>query len=744
MAPASTSASSFSVSTSIQALLDARPPASDRFTYLTLVGEHLSPETLPTLHDVLQDAPLTQELGWDLVDMLVPLLPASEACLDDVARLGNPREVILKVLEVLEHLTPRRSGGDAYDFDDDDDDDNDDDDDDDSSKAQGKEEVAEAANDNVPSETSEQAFVALLGMLAILHRRLKTKYPSRFLETTLRTILAAYRPTSPAMTTAILGLVRALAARRRPAPPIRRSDSQLSNLAMAAKSASASASASTPVATAAAETEAPHVAESAIGKVGADTAQSDASDAAASSVPDPEAEDQVAPSEGAIQQRLLQSFVACVLEAYVNANEMAWAPRLVEYYYPKRVVPGRTTELADFREDPAKMARDATVSQLVALALDLGLKYSDSLVASVTKGPVRHNPLKGVDVAAGGGPESIALSTGGVLCLLAYWVFASDVFKSDAAVPNLRVFPDHYAMLETFFAGNAAAQIAQTPGTVEALVALGLWLDHHKLYADDDKDSHGGDDFMPYHHMLTLCAVFHPSLAVRNAATTLAGAVLHANPDAEDRLKILQDLLENCMFASLKACAVTWLREEILAATSATTMTTTNTLTETAAVTADTTPITPITPTTPTNFSSSLFGGPDAVEQLQYTIFPDLQELQDKSAAASSDADVDAALLEYWMQNAPFLLQATNFAYFLFCSDRFKNTAVPPGMGPAIEQRYVEPLLQAASRLRSLAEAEGAGGDGHSHEHHTQDGPLQSAMLDLDVMCSRLSSIKFS
>ncbi|CAK7268467.1 YAP1-binding protein 1 [Sporothrix epigloea] len=704
-APTSGSAStSASASDSIQALLEARPPATDRFTYLTLIEEHLSPEVLPTLHDVLQDAQLTQELGWDLVDMLVVLLPDSEVCLDDVARLGNPREVILKVLEVLERLARRRTGGGI--------------DGDDSEDEEAEDETEpDLDRDPVPDETA-RVFVALLGMLAILHRRLKTKYPSRFLETTLRTILAAYRPTSPAMTTAVLGLVRSLAVRRRPAPPIRRSDSQLSGLAMAGPGPAAA--------------EAP-VAASAIGKVGADTAQSDASDAAASSVPDPEAEDQVAPSEGAIQQRLLQSFVTCILEAYVNANDMAWAPRLVEFYYPRRTIPGQVTELADFRESPAKIARDATVSQLVALALDLGLKYSHNLVASVTKGPVRRKPLNSVDFTENGGLESIALSTGGVLCLLAYWVFASDVFKSDAAVPDLRVFPDYYAMLVTLFDGNAAAQIAQTPGTVEALVAIGLWLDHHKLYSDEEDGSdasYGGDDFMPFHHLLTLCAVFHPLLPVRNAATMLAGAVLHANPEPEDRLRILQDLLENCMFASLKACAVSWLREEIVAATATTKAVTAPAEAKEAAA-------------VQSSPASSLFGGPDAVEQLQYAIFPDLQALQAKSSSSDvAEPMPDTALLEYWMQNAPFLLQAANFAYFLFCSDQLKETVVPPGMGPAIEQRYIEPLLHAASRLRSLVSQETNDQD-HSHSHeHDKDSTLRLALLDLDVLSSRLSEIR--
>lgn len=308
--------------------------------------------------------------------------------------------------------------------------------------------------------------------------------------------------------------------------------------------------------------------------------------------------------------------------------------------------------------------------------------------------------------------------------MLAFWVFASDVFKSDARVPNLRVFPDHYAMLRTFFDDNAAAQIAHMPGTVDALVAIGLWLDHHGLYTGERGTTTATpDNFMPYHHLLTLCAVFHPSLPVRNAATTLAGAVLHANPDAEDRLKILQDLLENCMFASLKACAVTWLREEILAATAATA--------------ANTGP-------------PSLFGTADAVEQLQYAIFPDLQALRDATLAAQavqagSEEDEETALLDYWLQNAPFLLQSANFAYLLFCSDRLRAAVVPPGMGPAIEQRYVEPLLQAASRLRKLLgeeEAEKDGeGDGHNHGNH---GTPRQSTLDLDVLSNRLESIKLS
>ena len=58
-------------------------------------------DSLPILHQVLQDEKLTTNIGWDLVHLLVPLLPQSSQCLQDIARLGNPREVILKVTESL-------------------------------------------------------------------------------------------------------------------------------------------------------------------------------------------------------------------------------------------------------------------------------------------------------------------------------------------------------------------------------------------------------------------------------------------------------------------------------------------------------------------------------------------------------------------------------------------------------------------------------------------------------------------
>jgi hypothetical protein len=295
-------------SKAIEAILEARPPATDRFTYLTIIEANLCPEVLPTLNEVLQDAELTQEIGWDLVFNLVSL-PGSEACLETVARLGNPREVILKVLETLELL-----GGD-------------------------EEEKEEEEEERKPESTvsSTYRFITLLGMLAILHRRIKTKYPSRFLAQTLQTVLGTYRPNQE-MTASVLNLVHSLSGQRRPPLPSRKSSVNVAN--------------------------------------------PDQDGDASKNAPDPEADrdDREDPDESDLQQRLLLSFATCILEAYANGNEMMWSARLLEFYNPEKIVPGRRTLMAAFREDQELLSRDSIVGKLEVSA---ARQIWDSMLISV-------------------------------------------------------------------------------------------------------------------------------------------------------------------------------------------------------------------------------------------------------------------------------------------------------------------------------------------------------------------------
>ncbi|KAF5615902.1 hypothetical protein F52700_13198 [Fusarium sp. NRRL 52700] len=579
-----------SVDEAIARLKESRPPATDALTYLTIVETNLTPEVLPTLEEILEDAELTRDIGWDLVEMLISV-PGSQGCLETVARLGNPREVIIKVLEVLDSRAESSEAGDA---------------------------------------SASASFITLVGMLGILHRRLQVKAPSRFLHTTLQTVYRAYNPQGAETTAAVIDLARSLSGRKRPPLPTRQSSTKL---------------------------ETPFQ-DSDISK----------------SAPDPEADvGQAAEGEAELVSRLLQSFVTSILEAYINSNRLEWAARHMEYYNPERIVPGKPTMLQAFKQVDELQAKDALVGQLVSVARDLGLaKLPSAEVKKALQSPFAVNPLEVEPDPKN--PEGIKLSTGGFLCLTAYRMFASDIFDADYEQPDAYIFPEHHNLLKRFLGDDPQTQIESNPGTVEALLVIALWLHDQKRIIEpngtDDKDV----TFMSYHHLLTLISVFHPSLRVRNAATVLAGHILHEDPHEEDRLGILEDLLENCMFSSLKACAVTWLREEIIAARKA--------------------------------GSTGRFADPDCLDTLQYTLFEDLESL--------TETDLEA-LWEFWIQFGSFHLQVANFALFLFGGQDFKYL-VPAGMAAAVEHRYASPLLTAAKRLKEAIDKKEIDGQGQEDE----------------------------
>ena len=326
-------------------LLKALPPETDYLTYLTIVEYNLTPQQLPTLHKILQDTTLTSNIGWDLVHLLLPLLPASEYCLRDVARLGNPREVVLKVTELLEALANEITEDDNFE--------NGTDTSDveaekhhelgsSSVDMQSDERAIATATTSGPSSSSDPQpaeisssvgsspalkFQALLSMLSILHPRITTKYPSRFLSTALQALLPAYRMvvTDNGTTDAVLNFIKALSDSRRPKLPPRMS------------------STSVPISE------------------------------RLPSAPDPEASSEPSGSEeAAIQARLLQSALTHVAEIYVQSLQsienvpcFAWATRLQEKRCPEKLIPGRETFSNRFANVESLHQRDATIGQLI-------------------------------------------------------------------------------------------------------------------------------------------------------------------------------------------------------------------------------------------------------------------------------------------------------------------------------------------------------------------------------------------
>lgn len=322
-----------------------------------------------------------------------------------------------------------------------------------------------------------------------------------------------------------------------------------------------------------------------------------------------------------------------------------------------------------------------------SLADDLGLsKLEPAEITSLIEGPLNRDPL--LEELESDHPEDIKLSTGGYLCLVAYWVFSSDIFDAQHNIPDIYIFPHHHEILRQFLGEDVQDQISNNPGTLEAITVIGVWLNDKDRLVNKSASDAPERDYMSYHHLLTLISVFHANLRVRNAATVLAGQILHTAPE-DERLAILEDLLENCMFSSLQAAAVTWLKEEIIAAKK--------------------------------SESPSKFASPDCLETLQYTLYPDLTSLK------SNDID---ALLEFWAEGSPFYLQAANFAMFLFSGDLYRGLA-PVGMAATMEHRYVEPLLAAAKTMMDALEKKEVAVEGHG-----------DSLMQLDILKDRLGRIQ--
>ena len=315
-------------------LIKALPPETDYLSYLTIVEYNINKAQLPILHQILQDATLTANIGWDLVHLLLPFLPHSKLCLQDVARLGNPREVVLKVTELLEKLRIPVE---------DDEDLRSEDLEDDGDAEEVKVANGGAQNGTRRTQTSsiEMQFCALIDMLQTLLPRIKTKFPSRFLSTSLQALLPAYAVVAAEeqATETVIVFIKALSGTGRPKLPPRASSTAVPNK----------------------KNEIPQ------------------------SAPDPEGNDgSIGIEEEALQKRLLQAFLTFVLEAYMTALPlfddvpgMAWCSRIQEYRKPASVIPGRRTFTELFDSGQGHLhGRDAIVGQFTVIIIHLSLYTS--------------------------------------------------------------------------------------------------------------------------------------------------------------------------------------------------------------------------------------------------------------------------------------------------------------------------------------------------------------------------------
>lgn len=190
------------------------PPIGDYPLYLDVVKlllierappPELRSKLLSALNDVLQGHGQANLMGWDLVPTLLQV-PGSDSCLITIARLANPREVIIGVLEELSQLDLDGMEDDWT-----------------SNEATVGEEV-------VPAEPSAiDRFCFLLTLLSIIQPRIKTQHPSRFLATTIDTITNAFHPSHRAVL-AVVKFVNSVSGKKRPTLPGRKSSLSITNV----------------------------------------------------------------------------------------------------------------------------------------------------------------------------------------------------------------------------------------------------------------------------------------------------------------------------------------------------------------------------------------------------------------------------------------------------------------------------------------------------------------------------------
>ncbi|EYE96544.1 uncharacterized protein EURHEDRAFT_453163 [Aspergillus ruber CBS 135680] len=483
-------------------LIAALPPATDYLTYLTILEYQLTPARLPTLHKVLQDETLTTNIGWDLVQVLLPMIPQSSECLQDIARLGNPREVILRVSDALMKLQP-------------------DDDEEDS------EDIGEGSSTHETQKTDEGLprhilkFNCLMAMLSVLHRRIQTKSPSRFIATSLQAALEAYTlmPTNET-TIALLEFFRDIAPSKRPAPPPR----------------------------AASESSILRVSEA--------------------SAPDPEAEVQSpAPSsnnEPILVRKFLQFGLIEVLKSYLLSFSspmdpgMSWAIRLQEKLRPNLRIPGRESQTDVYASTKHLKERDLIMAKITALSRDFGL--DDKQLLSVVSQPSDNHPPPLDFDEPPKNPEDIPLERHGSLLLLAARAAVAELYSSGQVVP-IAVFPDLAQLFSNFVGGfKTPDEVAfgQPQPLLDSLLTLTVFSMENAIGEPSSEAK-----FNNFVLELTACTARQNYSTLRRIPST----IIHSHPSEVTRFKLIRKVLEDDALQAAKDSAIGWLKDEILATT---------------------------------------------------------------------------------------------------------------------------------------------------------------------------------
>lgn len=557
----------------------ALPPNSDYITYLTILEYQLTPERLPVLtnHLAKDDGTLAKEIGWDLVKLILPLLNAAPKdaakCLEVVARRGNPREVVIRVAEALEtlgadddkteseinqdlgtdepptftgeaqriHLGEMKLQGMPLS----------------STRRQNSDDLPEAGQQqdaSATSDSSELQFSTLLSMLGLLHSRIKTQYPSRFLATSLPAALGAYRriQITSETTTVFVALLGKMSGKQRPTLPPRSSTASATHMQYV---------------------QAPGT-------------------AVCAPLPDPEGHSEVnakAPSdlEMSIVRRLLQAVLLEVLEEYLLAdpNTIEWSTRLLEKQSPNKAIPDRKSRSKSWQDDESLRSKDTMMNIFLRLAKDLRLNL-EAVFRGTNLPLVREQDAEDVAKDQGVGkeedeepsefptsPSHIPYSHLGALFLFLASRVPAVVYSDEKIAPFEITMPDLHHFVNQFVVPTPTlnpdllipSAAHNQPSAIDALLSLLLLAIPTQKPTVTTSESTADADHKSLISILSCLSAEHPDPSFRTSAHHLATTVLHNHPSSAFRLAVIRSTITDCgPFENLKEVAINWLKEEIL------------------------------------------------------------------------------------------------------------------------------------------------------------------------------------
>ena len=243
---------------------------------------------------------------------------------------------------------------------------------------------------------------------------------------------------------------------------------------------------------------------------------------------------------------------------------------------------------------------------------------------------------------------------------------SSTLFDAPSSLPSLSLVPDFAGILASSLGDSATGSTgAESEPLIDAVLFLGfLIINANSMIPADGDSDHVFNNVL---QRLSLLSSNMPSPVLRYHAHLLTSSILHLNPSERSRLAFIKDTLEHCPFENLKASAIGWLKDELLAADKA---------------------------VQEPDSGTSLFATSAALTTLAPFVFPN----PDKLMAGQSMTDSYAT----FQAHRPFYLAVLNLLYLLLSSttlsSRLHMAEIAKENGLP---RFLDSLLQASKRFQS-------------------------------------------